>query len=54
MNRKEQEEMELLKAKLALTFTKKVEPDVKIPKDGIINGYSFNVYSKRVEIRKYV
>jgi len=50
MNKKEQEEMEQLKTKLALKFTEQVNPDIKPSEvyDTIVNGYLYNSYSKRV------
>jgi hypothetical protein len=52
MNKAEKKELEDLKTKLALRFFPKIEPDIKPPQEDykkIVNGYSFNSYSKRVE-----
>jgi hypothetical protein len=54
MNKKEQAEVEKLKTRLALRFTEDVKPDVPKPEvepgsGKIVNGWSFNSYSKRVE-----
>ena len=51
MTKKELAEVEELKTKLSLRFYPKILPDVKIPEkySDIVNGYSFNAYSKRVE-----
>lgn len=51
MNKKEQAEIEMLKTKLALHFYPAIEPDLDIPgyDDGIVNGWTYNVYSMRVE-----
>ena len=53
MTKKEQAEVERLKTRLALRFTEDVKPDIPEPESGIpglpiINGWSFNSYSKRV------
>jgi hypothetical protein len=51
MTKKEQAEMEALRTRLALHFYPKVEPDILPPLyfDVIENGYTYNVYLKRVE-----
>ena len=49
MTKKEIAEVEALKARLALHFYPEIEPDIDIPKDGIVNGWQFNVFSCRVE-----
>jgi hypothetical protein len=49
MTKKEQAEVEALKIRLALRFTEDVKPDIPKPESGIVNGYSFNSFSKRVE-----
>jgi len=52
MNKKEKQLFEDLKIKVAFRFTKPIEPDLDHPKlssDEIVNGYSFNSYSKRIE-----
>jgi hypothetical protein len=51
MTKKEQAEVEALKIRLALHFTSDVNPDISRPDSGqgIINGYNFNSYNKRIE-----
>jgi hypothetical protein len=51
MNKKEQEYVESLKTELAFRRTLLVEPDLDIPEswNEIVNGYSFNAYSIKVE-----
>ena len=49
MTKKEQAEVEALKIRLALRFTEDVKPDIPKPESGIVNGYSFNSSSRRVE-----
>ena len=51
MNKKELAEMEALKTKLALRLYPEVKPDIPKPTNGtgVVNGYTFNAYSKRVE-----
>lgn len=51
MTKKELAEMEALKTRLALRFWPEVLPDIQPPKEysTILNGYSFNAYSKRVK-----
>jgi hypothetical protein len=53
MNKKELAEIERLKTLLALRFTADILPDIPKPISGrdegsIINGWSFNSYSRRV------
>ena len=46
MNKKEKEEVETLKTRLALRFFPPVEPDVDIPLSReIINGWAYNEYT---------
>lgn len=49
MTKKEIAIVEDLKRQLALRFYPKVYPDINIPESGIVNGWLFNAYSKRVE-----
>lgn len=49
MTKKEIAEIEALKTRLALHFYPEIEPDIDIPKDGIVNGWQFNEFSARVE-----
>lgn len=49
MNKKELAEVEALKTRLALRFYPEIEPDVDIPEHGIVNGWQYNEYGKRVE-----
>jgi len=53
MNKKEIELVEDMKTKLALRFTEEILPDIDKPSSEkmyeIINGWSFNSYSLRIE-----
>ena len=51
MNKKEKDYVEELEIKLALRFTEPVEKDLFPDEDYkiIVNGYSYNSYSQRVE-----
>lgn len=51
MTKKELAEVERLKTLLALRFTENVLPDIPQPtsEQGIVNGWSFNAYSRRVD-----
>ena len=49
MTKKEQAEVERLKTRLALRFTEDVKPDISVPSTGIVNGWGFNSYSRKVE-----
>jgi hypothetical protein len=53
MTKKELAEVERLKTLLALRFTPDISPDIPKPESGqgeskIVNGWSFNAYSRRV------
>ena len=50
MTKKEKEYVESLETRLALKCTPVVEPDVPVPAagEGIVNGYGFNAYSRRI------
>jgi hypothetical protein len=49
MTKKEAAEVEALKTRLSLRFYPEIEPDIDIPKDGIVNGWQCNEFSARVE-----
>lgn len=51
MTKLEQQVFENMKIQCALRFTEKVYPDILPPEnfDKIVNGYSFNSYSEKVE-----
>lgn len=48
MTKAEQKQVEELKIRLALRYHDPVEKDVEIPKEGIVNGWGFNSYTKAV------
>ena len=48
MTKAEQKQFEELKIRLALRHHEPVEKDVEIPKEGIVNGWGFNSYTKSV------
>ena len=48
MTKAEQKQFEELKIRLALRYHEPVEKDVQIPKEGIVNGWGFNSYTKSV------
>ena len=49
MTKKELAEVEALKTRLSLRFYQEIEPDIDIPKEGIVNGWLYNEYAMRVE-----
>lgn len=50
MTKAEKQLIEDLKTQCALRYTDAIKPDIPVPSsnEGIVNGYSFNAYSKRV------